>query len=168
MKELIARYWVDGPPIAQPRPRSQVIRDPRRRGGVRVRTYTPSNGVKQWKEAVAIETRRTGSKPTSKAISIRLGFRFAFPPSISKAEAAYRAGRIHTFDPDVDNLIKPILDAITRAGNVWIDDNQVGEVEAFKKWIDPGEVAGVLIEIFEFEEPEGVTADRIEKTGFAL
>lgn len=38
----------------------------------------------------------------------------------------------HTVKPDVDNLVKSILDSMTRAG-VWIDDAQVQDLQA-RKW----------------------------------
>lgn len=36
--------------------------------------------------------------------------------------------------PDCDNISKAILDAITKAGNVWRDDSQVASISVRKRW----------------------------------
>lgn len=58
------------------------------------------------------------------------------PASASKKRrAAMRAGEIgHTVKPDVDNLSKQLLDAMTRL-RFWEDDRQVVELVA-RKWYD--------------------------------
>ena len=48
----------------------------------------------------------------------------------------------HTQKPDIDNLTKAVMDAITVL-NVWRDDSQVVSVRATKLWSDKPEQAGV-------------------------
>lgn len=52
-----------------------------------------------------------------------------------------RHGRPHTIRPDVDNLAKLTMDAISRLG-WWVDDCQVCSLVAVKKW---GESGGVRV-----------------------
>jgi Holliday junction resolvase RusA-like endonuclease len=42
----------------------------------------------------------------------------------------------HTPKPDIENLIKPILDVITKAGFIWKDDSQVTMIRASKQYAD--------------------------------
>jgi Holliday junction resolvase RusA-like endonuclease len=46
--------------------------------------------------------------------------------------------------PDVDNLVKGVLDGATQAG-VWGDDSQVQVLIAVKRWANPGEEPGAII-----------------------
>lgn len=47
---------------------------------------------------------------------------------------------------DIDNFEKAVLDALTKAG-VWGDDDQVVHVSHTKRFLRPGEVAGVQVRI---------------------
>lgn len=49
--------------------------------------------------------------------------------------------------PDVDNLLKLPLDAITKTQRVWADDTQIATVVSTKRWSTDGETAGVHIHI---------------------
>lgn len=56
--------------------------------------------------------------------------------------------------PDIDKLLRAILDGITDA-RVWLDDGQVVFVNAWKKYADPanGEVEGARIELGHITTP---------------
>ena len=67
---------------------------------------------------------------------------------------------IHAYMPnrkrrDIDNLIKPLLDAMTLAG-VWDDDSQVGRLTIEDRGVEPPGRAIVWI-----EEYENVSPDRV-------
>ena len=51
--------------------------------------------------------------------------------------------------PDIDNYAKFVLDAITKAGNIWVDDNQVVELVQRKFYAQPYEhpYTNIVIEI---------------------
>ena len=53
--------------------------------------------------------------------------------------------------PDIDNYAKFILDAITKTGNIWIDDNQVVELVQRKFYAQPQEqpYTNIVIEILD-------------------
>ena len=55
-----------------------------------------------------------------------------------------------TTKPDLDNIAKLILDAMTKAG-YWVDDAQVSRLQLEKFW---GELPGVLVKVIE----EGASA----------
>lgn len=52
-----------------------------------------------------------------------------------------------TNKPDLDNLVKAVMDAITSTGKVWQDDKQVCSMYQGKKYGDPG----ILITLTEVE-----------------
>ena len=53
--------------------------------------------------------------------------------------------------PDIDNYAKFVLDAITKAGNIWKDDNQVVELVQRKFYAQPKEepYTNIVIEILD-------------------
>lgn len=53
--------------------------------------------------------------------------------------------------PDIDNYAKFVLDAITKAGNIWKDDNQVVELVQRKFYAQPTEepYTNIVIEILD-------------------
>jgi Holliday junction resolvase RusA-like endonuclease len=49
---------------------------------------------------------------------------------------------------DVDNYAKAPLDAITKAATVWHDDDQVVDLHTSKRFANPGEQPGTLVEVY--------------------
>ena len=76
--------------------------------------------------------------PAKVPVSARLGFELPMPTSWSKARQQRMIGESHCQRPDVDNLVKPVLDVC--AGVVFRDDTQVAELVATKRWSDEGRV----------------------------
>lgn len=94
-------FFVPGIPVAQPRARV-----------TKVRAYTPNNGVIGWKSTILGLAKRNGAVGFAKPHeSVAVYLLFAVPKRV-------------TDKPDLDNLTKPVLDALTSAG-VWHDDSQV-------------------------------------------
>lgn len=85
-------------------------------------------------EAVLIRYRP--EKPLCGPVRLAFTAFMPIPASASKKRrAAMQAGEIgHTVKPDVDNLSKQLLDAMTRL-RFWEDDRQVVELVA-RKWYD--------------------------------
>ncbi|UXR83206.1 RusA family crossover junction endodeoxyribonuclease [Staphylococcus sp. IVB6214] len=108
-------------PMASPRPRFT-------RAGRFVRTYMPDSYTKH-KHFIAeqmpdlqIET------------PIKLTVELYFPPLRSWSEKRLRE-RLFSYKrtkPDLDNLLKTVLDAGN--GKLWKDDNQIVEIRTFKKY----------------------------------
>jgi len=80
--------------------------------------------------AFADEVRRLGIEiPESGATVI---FGMPMPKSWSKKKKAVFLGKAHQQKPDIDNLLKAILDAIFK------DDSGVWDIHAVKIWADVG------------------------------
>lgn len=131
-------FDVLGEPKAQPRAKA------RRCGGF-VMIYTPAT-AKQWKGLVADAAKPfLLSDPIEGPVALTLRFRFARPKShlTSKGELTKSAPQQKTSKPDLDNLEKAIMDAITDVG-LWRDDSQVTVKTSSKEYGTP---EGVSVEI---------------------
>ena len=124
-------FWVEGRPIAQPRPRMT-------KGG---HVYTPEGKVRPWKEAIAAACRAKMDRPFQGGVRVHL--RFLMP--LTKLEAKKKpADRVpHCKKPDIDNLTKAVLDAIQKIA--FGDDAQVAFFSADKVICAHGDEPGVQV-----------------------
>jgi Holliday junction resolvase RusA-like endonuclease len=121
-------FSVAGTPRPQPRPR--VIR------GRAVSTVDPK--AKLWRGAVEKACRAAMDGRAAFAGAVEVEMRFMFLPPKSDPD---RIGTEHTGAGDCDNLQKPVLDLMERAG-VFKNDKQVSRVSASKVW---GRKPGVAV-----------------------
>jgi len=132
MKTLY-QVFVSGVPKAQPRPRMTA----------KGHAYNPGS-ADAWKDAVCAEflSCRLGE---ATAGPVRLRVRFYLPASKGAKKA--EGEKPHTRKPDLDNLLKALMDAMSMAG-VWDDDSQVYETTASKwqTWDKTG--AQIIVERF--------------------
>lgn len=120
-------FFVEGTPKAQARPRAFI------RGG-KAAVYNPST-AEYWKQAVFLEAHKHAGSMFDFPVTLKLAFFFKRPKSHLrksgeiKKDAPWR----HTQRPDLDNLEKAVMDAMTSSG-IWIDDAQVCEKFSSKQW----------------------------------
>lgn len=62
---------------------------------------------------------------------------FALPKPKSRIRKTRNAFPLPQWKPDLDNLVKAMLDALT--GILWVDDNQIVYSRAAKVWAKPGQ-----------------------------
>ena len=68
----------------------------------------------------------------SMALKIDIVFELEIPKSLSKKKQALLVGSYNTKKPDIDNLVKSVLDAMN---GIWFkDDGQICSVSAMKKY----------------------------------
>lgn len=82
------------------------------------------------------------SEPFKNAVSLKVIYHFERPKSIKKS-VKYKVTR-----PDLDNLVKALLDCMTKEG-YWLDDNQV--VELYLSKVYATEKVGIEILIIPLE-----------------
>lgn len=143
-------FFVQGNPKGQPRPRAFA------RGG-KAHVYDPGT-AEGWKSKVALAAKDYMPKKTIEVpVVVILNFAFARPKShfrtgknahLLKSSAPGQ----HIQRPDLDNLAKAVLDALTDIG-LWKDDSLICELYIFKSWADsennkPGCL--VIIETIDF------------------
>jgi len=110
-----------GTPTTKLRPRFA-----RRKG--KVRTYDSQSEEKEtvgWQ----LKARMEGREPFSGPLEVDILFVFTRPKSREKLNERY-----HTIKPDIDNLIKFILDCGN--GILWYDDKQIANLSAWKRYGD--------------------------------
>jgi Holliday junction resolvase RusA-like endonuclease len=130
--KTVYHLFVNGVPKAQPRPRMTAS------GHV----YNPSS-ADAWKEQVKASF-YSCRRPTITA-PVRLRVSFFLPrPKGMKTAGEYAVP--HGKKPDVDNLLKAVMDAMTDAG-VWKDDALVYATEVSKWYANRKTGAQIIIEI---------------------
>ena len=123
-----ACFFVPGTPAAQPR-----VRMVRSNGHV----YTPRS-ADAWKTAVRAAWRALQQEPLEGPVRLSLNFHMPRPTShtTSRGLLTKSAPTAHICKPDIDNLAKAVMDALTDAG-AWHDDCQIVELTSDKMYGGP-------------------------------
>lgn len=125
---LIVAFEVMGDPVGKGRPKFA-------RRGDYVNTYTPKKtAMYETRVQVAARQAMGAQLPHTGAMAVWLSLDIAIPLSWSKKKQQQAlAFEIYpTSKPDVDNVLKAILDACN--GIVWVDDKQVIDVIIHKRY----------------------------------
>lgn len=140
---------IEGEPVPQPRPRVTPQR-----------TYTKGmergGRLWRWKRQIMWQAATAGGVRGWEG-GIRVDLAFVLPrprahhvnrdPNRPLRDAA---PRLHLQKPDVDNLEKAVIDALTKSG-IWRDDAQVIETSVTKLWaVPPRSWTGVKVKIHFF------------------
>jgi len=105
-----------------------------------------NRNAKSWQQLIAGEASRRLNEhpsPTLVAGPVVLGARFYLPRP--KAYERRRGVLVHTKKPDLDKLLRAVLDALT--GVVFGDDSQVVEIHAAKRYTDGEEIPHAVITV---------------------
>ena len=116
----------------------------------RGRLVEQSKYVHAWRSKIKLEAiHACRSEPSASQMNVRLKFYFKCPKShyTTNGQLSSTRSEWHTQKPDIDKLIRAVLDALT--GVLWVDDSQVVGVVATKHWHKEKE--GVLIDVDEAE-----------------
>jgi crossover junction endodeoxyribonuclease RusA len=139
----------NGSPKGQPRPRAFS------RGG-KAAVYDPGT-AEGWKSAVADAAKDLAGLSVLHPLSVTLTFFMPRPKRHFRTYGGLKASSpvfLHDSKPDVDNLAKAVLDALT-AIRVWQDDDQVCELVVKKYWEQPATHApGCVIRVAKMMEVE--------------
>lgn len=99
-----------------------------------------SKAVEPWRADIrGTIGRHHAGPPLTGAVEVKLSFVLPRPVSTPKRRTPPASKR-----PDLDKLVRAVLDAITSAG-VWVDDSQVVDLRATKRLAKIGETAGCRI-----------------------
>jgi len=139
------RLWVPGTAKSE-RKRQRVVTDKSGRAFMGHRTDEPDRA--DWKSWVGTLWRASFSEPMHGPLCVALTFVRNSPSGTPKHSTPKHPWPwAWMTKPDLDNLAKPVLDALTRA-EAWVDDAQIIRVEVHKvqSW---SVLPGVLIEVRE-------------------
>jgi Holliday junction resolvase RusA-like endonuclease len=133
MKKLFYNLFVEGEPKAQPRPRK----------GQYGNFYNPDT-VGPWKETIQIFFLTQRKNMITGPVILTATFFFHKDKGLH--------GKIvpHIQKPDADNLIKPVMDALTQIG-VYTDDSRVFSKKVEKYWTQEKSGMQIMIETPEDE-----------------
>jgi Holliday junction resolvase RusA-like endonuclease len=130
-------FEILGKPLGKARPRVNTYT------GV---TYTPTKTVnyENFVKLCFIQKYRNFT-PLETALKIKITAFFEVPTSYSKKKKRELIGQPCTKKPDIDNVVKIILDSLNKLA--YKDDNQIAKLEIEKLY---GEQAKVIVELENF------------------
>ena len=124
-------FKVDGQPHGKGRPRFS-------RAGGFVKTYTDEK-TKAYEDLVRLSARKSmgSSEPLKTALDAFIYISFAVPLSYSKKrkEACLNGLERHTKKPDIDNVVKAVLDGCDKV--IFENDSQIINLYVTKKYGEP-------------------------------
>jgi Holliday junction resolvase RusA-like endonuclease len=133
---FMVNYIVYGEPVGKGRPRFA-------RHGTFVSTYTPQK-TKTYEDEIRMMAKAAmgASEPLEGALEAFIYVTFPVPASYSKkrTEACLSDSEKHTKKPDLDNVIKSVIDGMDKI--VFENDSQITSIHAIKVY---GEVAKVEV-----------------------
>lgn len=138
------QWRVVGKPEPQPRVKAA-------RAGGFTRVYTPPK-ADSWKSliALAIAQGQRPPEPIDGPVSLHLNFTVQRPGKHYRSNGTLKADAPTECPtkPDLDNLVKATMDAMSAAG-VWSDDARVARLAASKTYTTTSGVCGLLIVVEE-------------------
>ena len=116
----------------------------------RIVTKNDNPRTKGWQARIAWAARDAGFRPAEGPMRVDLVFALQRPVAhrgTGRNASRLRAGapRHHVSKPDLDKLIRAVLDGLTRVA--WVDDNQVVEISSRKTYADCAAELGVTVTI---------------------
>lgn len=155
------RITIPGTPITQGSMKAFA------RGGRAVVTHDKGPALNHWRSRVTLEARRAWGRQAALdgPVAVTLLFRLERPAGHygtgrNAGKLKPSAPALPHVKPDLDKLIRAILDALTQA-RVWADDSRVCRLTTEKVYATPGEVAGVDVTVEALTVPSQREHDQI-------
>ena len=146
---MIITFTVDAVPVAQPRQRMTIMNTGKNKF---IKSYVPGNHpVVHYKAYTAWLGRRAAQKLNhADRLSLQedplvLSLIFYLPRPKSKNKKNFADELPHTSRPDVDNLFKSTVDALT--GVLWKDDKQIFATTIKKFYHKRGDMPRVIVDV---------------------
>lgn len=110
--------------------------------------------TKPWASAISIEASQAGCDPQfTGPVRIEASFFFPRPKGHFGAKGLKASAPLaKTQKPDLDKLVRTLLDALT--GVAFVDDSQVIELLVLKLWVRAGGVPGAEVSIEDASQPQ--------------
>lgn len=149
---MTIEFVVPGKPVPQGSMRAFT----RRGGGVGV-TDNNEKKLRPWRAVVTMCAQQAGARPIPGALRIDIAFSLVRPKTHSRTGRNAHllrdsAPRYPITNPDLDKLVRAILDALTSV--CFADDAQVTQIVATKSYAAPGEPDETWIRVMALEKVE--------------
>ena len=128
----MTRFEIPGRPVPKQRPRV-----------VNGHAFTPEK-TKDYERLVRLSYLNAGGQLHEGAVSVTIAVWYDMPKSWPKTKKVNTKGLPHISKPDLDNVIKSVLDGLN--GTAWEDDAQVSKIRAGKHWYDGEPMTIVIVE----------------------
>ncbi len=139
LEEKAITFFVAGKPVPQPRQRHKILKT--RSGNDFVHNYTSKTHMVQgWKALVYYAAKSNITSMITGPVRLSLHFYLPKPKSVKRKYPFVK--------PDVDNLAKAVMDALTIA-SIYTDDARVIDMDMKKRYADTENPMGVHITIEE-------------------
>lgn len=143
-------FFVPGEPKGQPRPRAFA----RKFGNKWQARVYDAKTAEGWKGQIAISWKQRmpdAFEPFVGPVALSIIFQLPRPQyHYGKRGLKEDAPKYCMKKPDADNFAKAVMDAMTQLG-VFVDDSQVCDLRAVKKFVRDGEIAGAHISVKELD-----------------
>ena len=119
------------------------------RRGKFTKAYQPKK-VTNWVENVIAQSKEYAPEKPFKAAMLNLSFEYSWPKSMTKKERKWREEHNCYWkltSPDIDNLRKNTMDALSTCGMFWENDARIVVGTTYKKYGDKKCVKVEIIEI---------------------
>jgi Holliday junction resolvase RusA-like endonuclease len=123
-------FTVPGEPVAKARPRGRVVST--HAGRQFVSMYTPKTTVNYENRVMAAFREVYTGQPIDTPLGMRVGAYFQIPESVSQKKRDALVGQPVGKKPDIDNIIKSILDGLNTVA--YTDDKLVCELAITKRY----------------------------------
>lgn len=148
MGTIICEFTVPGQPVSKGRPRFGTIQG-------RARVFTDRK-TENYEGLVCMAARpHAPAVPSDAPLSVDILAVFKRPKRLLERYAktgelkhADEGAMLHPGKPDLDNIVKAVLDGMNRAG-IWLDDSQVACICASKFYAAIGKTPGVHVKVSE-------------------
>ena len=126
--KIVYDLFVRGLPKAQPRPRM----------GANGHVFNPKS-ADAWKDEVVAAFLIRRKEIITEPVYLKVCFYLPMPKDMKKSEDECIR---HAHKPDLDNLLKAVMDAITSVG-IWKDDALVFKIDC-EKWYSPAKTGAQI------------------------
>ena len=130
------KFWIDcNPPKTTAQAAARIMR--KKDGTMFVGKFATGKGKRAQNDLLSMLAPHAPERPMDGAVTLSIVWRYGWRKSETKRNRARGVIPCNT-RPDVDNLCKMLLDAMTRL-SYWHDDGQISKLLIMKQWGDrPG------------------------------
>lgn len=128
----VSRFFLAMVPVAKGRPRFG-----------RGRVYTPKPTKRAERLLVLLLGPHRPADPLEGPVEVEVEFVMPLPDGYPRR----LLGAPHPRKPDLDNLLKLVMDGVQAAGGWWVDDSQVAFVRSLKRYQNKGEEPGIWLQV---------------------